>query len=234
MSQNSKAATRIGRTVGVVVVVALLVAAVSASAAQAAARWKVNGSFLGAGVAKSFTAVGKGATFKQGVNWYCPESKVAGQIEGTAAGTKGKASQVVFTYTGCAVRLANGGSTPCKIEQEGQPVGTLQTKPLNGILGWRAGGAGPMITFTPEKGNALTSGIKIGGENCAFETGEGVPLQGSMTPWLTPTSGEATSMAAVFPETGGLSAIKWEGAVTLVTQTTMTLASGGAFGVAEG
>jgi hypothetical protein len=213
-----------------------LIAAAFASAAQAAPRWKVNGSFLGTGVTKSFTASGKSAIIREsltGINWDCQESKIRGQIEGTSAGTKGKESQVVFTYSGCSIRTLGGGTTTCTLEQEGQPVGTLQTKALNGILGSRSGGAGPMITFTPEKGTGLTSGVMIGG-GCAFETGEAIPFTGSMTSWLTPISGEATTMASVFPESGGLSTIKWLAPVSLFNQTNLTLASGEAFGVAEG
>lgn len=233
MISKSKA---FARSIPALAMAALVVLAVGPSAAQAAPRWKVNGSFMAEGATNGFTGTSGQVRLEMGgsgLTVICKQSGSSGEIEGSASGTAGKSKNVVWTFTGCEV--AGIPTSVCSVYTLGQEPGTIRTTALKARLAWQ--GTSAVISYLPETGSNIANATAIEGvegEECAARWGP-YPITGELVGKVmspVPPS-EATEMAVQFAEVG--SSLKWGIAVYFdAFKAKITLGSGQTFGIAEG
>lgn len=135
----------------------------AASASANPPRWKVNGAYLGANVAKPFTSTSGVSRLRiplLGVTIVCNKDKNTGSIVGSAAGSPGTNKEVVVTFEECRVE---GAEEVCTVGNGKKII----TNKLKSELVWlSAEGLNAGDLLTPEVAGQPFTTIVVEGAEC--------------------------------------------------------------------
>jgi hypothetical protein len=193
-------------SLALVAILAFSALSVGAASAAEAPRWKVNGTYIGAGTSKAFTTTSTNEvvlSFKSGFYLASPagECTQTGEIEGSAAGAPGTKKNVVLTCKKVKVFETAGKKelVNCTVKSAGAEVGTIKTNSLKGTLVWlNASGAAAGDLVEPTSGTNWAT-IEILGAACAAAQKANITGQGINQ--FLPVDEEVETAQLAFPST---------------------------------
>jgi hypothetical protein len=191
-------------SLALVAVLALSALSAGAASAAEAPRWSANGTYLGTGATKAFTATSTSDVVLAFNIWKLSspagECSESGEIEGSAAGTPGTKKNVVLTCKKVQVTDKNGKVlSGCTVRSSGAEIGTIKTNSVKSTLVWlnqTGGAAGDLLA--PTSGTSLAT-IEILGEACAAQ--QTASLTGQAINQVLPVEKEAVTEQLAHPST---------------------------------